>query len=423
MRAARPARRAAARVAARAPAQRRRALQVPAGQRHPVPDRVRRAGRGRACCGPGHATPFVMFVRPRNPAEETWTGRRAGVEGAVRDFGADAAFSAASSTTSWPRSSWAREEIHFPFGREPELDAAVARLLGRLRVGRAARAPRAGAARATRALTLHEMRLIKSPDEVAMLRRAAEITAEAHIGRHARRAARGASEHEIEALIDYTFRRRGGTGPGLSDDRRRRRERHHPPLRREPRRRWCAGSCCSIDAGCEVDGYTADVTRTFADRRARSRRRSGASTRRCWRRSIAAIEAVKPGATLDAIHEQVVEQLTAPHGGAGAARPGDVPALVESGAYQAVLHAPHQPLAGHGRSRRRLLLRGRRGAPARARHGADHRARPLRRAPTRRRRPSTGAWACASRTTSWSPPTATRTSPSRRRSRSPRSKR
>src|SRR5438270_10738430 len=41
---------------------------------------------------PGHATPFVLFVRPRNPAEETWTGRRAGVEGAVRDWGAHAAF-------------------------------------------------------------------------------------------------------------------------------------------------------------------------------------------------------------------------------------------------------------------------------------------------------------------------------------------
>src|SRR4051794_25656731 len=40
----------------------------------------------------GHETPFVLFVRPRDPAAETWTGRRAGVEGAVRDYGADAAF-------------------------------------------------------------------------------------------------------------------------------------------------------------------------------------------------------------------------------------------------------------------------------------------------------------------------------------------
>ena len=69
-----------------------------------------------------------------------------------------------------------------------------------------------------------------------MLRRAAEITAEAHSA--AMRAARaGGSEHEIEALIDYTFRRRGGTGPGYGTHRRRRRERDHPALRREQRRR------------------------------------------------------------------------------------------------------------------------------------------------------------------------------------------
>src|SRR5580692_6032265 len=43
---------------------------------------------------PGHLTPFVLFVRPRDPAAETWTGRRAGVEGAVTAFGADAAFPA-----------------------------------------------------------------------------------------------------------------------------------------------------------------------------------------------------------------------------------------------------------------------------------------------------------------------------------------
>src|SRR5450432_423450 len=42
---------------------------------------------------PGHATPFVLFVRPRDPAAETWTGRRAGLEGAVNVFGAAAAFS------------------------------------------------------------------------------------------------------------------------------------------------------------------------------------------------------------------------------------------------------------------------------------------------------------------------------------------
>src|SRR5215471_10809192 len=82
---------------------------------------------------PGHPeTPFVLFVRPRNPAEETWTGRRAGVEGAVRDFGANAAFSVEDLDAKLAEVVAGAEEIHFPFGRESTLDEAVARLLARL---------------------------------------------------------------------------------------------------------------------------------------------------------------------------------------------------------------------------------------------------------------------------------------------------
>src|SRR3954471_9178944 len=72
---------------------------------------------------PGHAeTPFVMFVRPRDPAAETWTGRRAGVEGVVRDHGADAAFPVAELDSRLPEILAGAEELHFPFGREPTLD-------------------------------------------------------------------------------------------------------------------------------------------------------------------------------------------------------------------------------------------------------------------------------------------------------------
>jgi Xaa-Pro aminopeptidase len=279
---------------------------------------------------PGHeAMRFVMFVRPRDPAEETWTGRRAGVEGAVRDFGADAAFTPAELDGKLAEILAGAEEIHFPFGREPALDAAVARLLGRLRVAerRGTRAPlRLVDAR----LTLHEMRLLKSPQEVAIQRRAAEITAEAHIA--AMIAARAAvGEHEIEALIDYTFRKNGGTGPG------------YPTIVGggdnatilhyvENRAPLVRGQLLLVDAGCEIDGYTADVTRTSP---------IGAGFSPAQRRlyeavletQIAAIEAVKPGATLDGIHKQVVEQLTRHMVSLGLLS-GDVPALIEAGAFK-----------------------------------------------------------------------------------------
>jgi Xaa-Pro aminopeptidase len=279
---------------------------------------------------PGHETlRFVLFVRPRNPAEETWTGRRAGVEGAVRDFGADAAFPAADLDDKLVEVLSGVEEIHFPFGREATLDAAVARLLGRLRVGerRGGRAPlRLVDAR----LSLHEMRLLKSPQEVAIQRRAAEITAEAHIA--AILAARdAANEHELEALVDYTFRKNGGTGPG------------YPTIVGgganatilhyvENRAPLVRGELLLIDAGCEINGYTADVTRTspIGARFSPAQRRLYEAV---LETQIAAIEAVKPGATLDAIHQKVVEALTRHMVSLGLLS-GDVPALVESGAFK-----------------------------------------------------------------------------------------
>ena len=278
---------------------------------------------------PGHTTPFVLFVRPRNPAEETWTGRRAGVEGAVRDHGADAAFPIADLDDKLADIVAGAEEIHYPFGREPELDAAVARLLGRLRAGER-RGRRAPVRLADARLTLHEMRLVKTPDEIATLRRAAAITAEAHVA--AIRAARiGAGEHEIEALVDYTFRREGGSGPG------------YPTIVGgganatilhyvENCAALARGQLLLIDAGCEIDGYTADVTRTSPIAAPFS-----PPQRRLYEAvldtQLAAIAAVKPGATLDGIHADVVTRLTA-HMVALGLLTGEVPALVESGAYK-----------------------------------------------------------------------------------------
>ncbi|HSZ80757.1 MAG TPA: aminopeptidase P N-terminal domain-containing protein [Polyangia bacterium] len=279
---------------------------------------------------PGHAeTPFVLFVRPRDPAAETWTGRRAGVEGAVRDFGADAAFPAGELDAKLPEIVAGAEELHFPFGREPTLDATVSRALARLRAGER-RGRRAPVRLVDARLSVHELRLVKSPDEIDVQRRAAAITAEAHTA--AMRAARpGVNEGEIEALIDYTFRRRGGTGPG------------YPTIVGggvnatilhyvENKAPLAAGQLLLVDAGCEVDGYTADVTRTFP-----AGGRFSEPQRRLYeavlQTQVAAIEAVKPGATIDAIHEQVVASLTGHLVSLGLLE-GEVPKLVESGAYK-----------------------------------------------------------------------------------------
>jgi Xaa-Pro aminopeptidase len=279
---------------------------------------------------PGHPeTPFVMFVRPRDPAAETWTGRRAGVEGAVRDFGADAAFGSAELETKLPEILAGAEDIHFPFGREPTLDTMVTRALARLRAGER-RGRRAPVRLVDARLSVHELRLVKSADELTIQRRAATITAEAHVA--AMRAARpGVNEAEIEALIDYTFRRRGGTGPG------------YPTIVGggvnatilhyvENAAPLQAGQLLLIDAGCEVDGYTADVTRTFpvGGRFTEPQRRLYEAV---LETQVAAIESVKPGVTIDAIHEQVVAGLTR-HMVALGLLQGEVSQLVESGAFK-----------------------------------------------------------------------------------------
>ncbi|MBC8133096.1 MAG: aminopeptidase P N-terminal domain-containing protein [Deltaproteobacteria bacterium] len=275
-------------------------------------------------------TPFVLFVRPRSPVDEIWTGRRAGVEGAIARFGANAAFPIGELEAKLPEILSGVEDVHVAFGHDEDWDARVLRVLGRMRAAER-RGQRAPLRLVDARLNLHEMRLIKSDVEIAQLRRAADITAEAHT--KAMRAAKGGvGEHEIEALIDYTFRRHGGTGPG------------YPSIVGggvnavilhyvENNASLEEGQLLLVDAGCEVaGGFTADVTRTFPIGRPFS-----PAQRRVYEAvldvQIAAIEAVRPGATIDAIHTQVVEQLTRKMVDLGLLE-GDVAALVEKGAYK-----------------------------------------------------------------------------------------
>jgi Xaa-Pro aminopeptidase len=274
-------------------------------------------------------TPFVMFVRPRNPADEIWTGRRAGVEGAVRNFGADIAYPIDEAEARLPELISGVTEVHYHFGREAELDERVLRLMARLRSAER-RGRRAPVRLCDARLTVHEMRLFKSPDELEVQRRAADITALAHIA--AMESARpGVHEYEIEGLIDYTFRKHGATGPG------------YPSIVGgganatilhyvENSAKLQGGQLLLVDAGGEVEGFTADVTRTFP-----IGGRFSPAQRRLYEAvldtQIAAIEAVKPGATLEAIHEQVVASLTRRLVDLGILH-GDAPALVEAGAFK-----------------------------------------------------------------------------------------
>ncbi|GEJ55944.1 aminopeptidase P N-terminal domain-containing protein [Anaeromyxobacter diazotrophicus] len=248
---------------------------------------------------------YVLFVRPRDPEKEIWTGRRAGVEGAKAAYGATEAYPVGELDQRLPALLDGAGTLWFSLGREATWDVRVGRVLCDLR-SRARAGARAPLRMADPALVLHELRLVKSEPEVRALRKAAEITAEAHLAAM-RDGQPGRREYQVQAEIEYAFRRRGGTGPGYgtivaagpnatilhyraSD----------APLK--------DGEVCLVDAGAEYDFYTADVSRTFPI--------SGSFTKAqraayevVLDAQVKAIEEVKPGATLDAIHDATVRRL------------------------------------------------------------------------------------------------------------------
>jgi len=248
---------------------------------------------------------LVLFVRPKDREREIWDGFRAGVEGAVADFGADAAHPVAEMEAKLEDYLARGGTLWYRLGFSPEWDERVVRILQKLRarVRQGIRAP--DPVRDPGAI-LHELRLVKAPEEVERLRRAAEITAEAHMA--AMRDGRpGAREYQVQSEIEYAFRRRGGSGPGYGTI-----VAAGPNATvlhyRAGDAELKSGDLCLVDAGGEFGLYTADVTRTFPV--------SGEFTkaqRKAYEVVLAAeeagIAAVKPGATIDGIHDLVTRKL------------------------------------------------------------------------------------------------------------------
>jgi len=248
----------------------------------------------------------VMFVRPRDPELEVWDGRRAGVEGACAAFGAEAAYPIDELDQHLWHLAANVDELHFSLGLDEAMDLRIASVVARLR-----RTEKKGH-RPPRAIvdpraSLHELRLHKRPEELQLLREAAAITTDAHLA--AMRAGRpGTFEYELEAMIDYTFRSRGGNGPGYSTivgAGENATILHYV----ENNRPIADGDLVLIDAGCEYDHYTADVTRTFPA----SGTFAGAG-REVYDLVLdtqkSAIALAVPGATLDQLHDHCVRRLT-----------------------------------------------------------------------------------------------------------------
>ncbi|MBI2493154.1 MAG: aminopeptidase P N-terminal domain-containing protein [Candidatus Rokubacteria bacterium] len=259
-----------------------------------------------AVFNPAHAKErYVLFVRPRDRELEIWNGSRAGVEGAVATYGADAAYPIAELDDRLREWLLDRPTVYYRLGQGAH-DGRVTRLVAELRAARA-RGHNAPVRIEDPGPLLAELRLRRSPAELARHRRACEISRDAHV--EAMRYARpGLYEYQVQAALEFVFRVNGSPRNG------------YPSIvasgpnacilhYSENRRRLEDGDLLLIDAGCEYGYHSADITRTFPVN-GRFTAPQRAIYELVLRAQLAGIAAARPGVRYEAIHEAARRVLT-----------------------------------------------------------------------------------------------------------------
>jgi len=249
--------------------------------------------------------PFTLFVQPRDKSREIWDGYRPGVEGAVADYGADEAHPVEQLLDAIPKLFEKAKRIHHVLGRRADIDARLLAALEDMR-----QRSRQGSEPASEIVDprsiLHEMRLFKEEEEIAIMREAAAISREAH--RDAARLAQpGHYEYELEAALCHAFRSRGASGPAYSPivGGGANAATLHYITNDQPLRE---GELVLIDAGAELRGYASDVTRTYPVG-GRYRGAGRAVYEVVLAAQDAALAACRPGAKLPEIHEAALRRM------------------------------------------------------------------------------------------------------------------
>jgi Xaa-Pro aminopeptidase len=249
---------------------------------------------------------YTMFVRPRDPEREIWDGRRAGVEGAKNDFGADESFPILEFDEKLHDLLDGAAVLYYRLGVNTDLDQKIIGEISRMRAinRKPIHPPQTIVDPAT---IVHEMRVLKTPDEIEIMQRAADIAAEAHC--EAMKTARaGMHEYELEALIERIFRQRGAAAPAYTSivgAGANATVLHYINNDGELR----DGDLLLIDAGAEYKGYASDITRTFP-----INGRFTQPQREIYdlvlKAQMACVEMVRPGTTHDQLKQRSIEILT-----------------------------------------------------------------------------------------------------------------
>ena len=247
----------------------------------------------------------LLFLRDRDPAQETWTGRRLGVEAAPELLGVDGARPIESLMKDLPELLQGYERLVYRTGVDEARDRDLLEVINTLR-GKARGGVRPPVELVDHVATIHELRLHKSEAELALMRRAAEVTTEAHLAAMAA-ATPGGNECEVDAIVEYTFRRRGSTGPAYTNivaGGANATILHYVQNDAE----LVDGELLLLDAGAEWDYYASDVTRTFPVN-GRFSEAQRALYEVVLRAQRAAVDHVRPGVRFVSIHEVALAEL------------------------------------------------------------------------------------------------------------------
>ena len=286
----------------------------------------------------------AVLCNPKHPEREQWDGLRLGVDAAPAALGVDAAFDVATLDAVMAEHLAGEPAVWFMFDVAPSVSARVEGWLQSLRQ-RARFGVEGPAAQRDLAPLVADLRLVKDATELATMRRAAQISAGAHARamRFCAGRLRGAPgqpqatvrEYEIEAELLHEFRRHGAQAPAYTSIVAAGANAcvlHYAAGAAELR----AGELCLIDAGCELDGYASDITRTFpADGRFTPPQRELYEIVHAAQQ--AAADATRPGARQRDAHHAAVRVLAQGMLDVGlldSARDGSVDDVIASAAYR-----------------------------------------------------------------------------------------
>ncbi|MFW1678083.1 Xaa-Pro aminopeptidase [Pontibacter sp. JAM-7] len=271
----------------------------------------------------------VMFCRNRDPLMEIWNGYRAGPEGVEAEYGMAEGHPVEQIDELLPQLLDGVERIYYAIGQDEQLDQQIRHWLNLIR-GQARQGAVAPSELVMLDHLLHEMRLFKQPEEQDLMRRAGEISAQGHI-RAMQYCRPGVYEYQLEAEILHYFMQQGCRQPAYSSivggganacvl---------HYIENSEP---LMEGDLVLIDAGCELDYYAGDITRTFPVS-GRFSPEQKALYELVLQAQLHCIEMIRPGVLWNAVHEASVQVLTEGLVALGLLQ-GEVAELIEQGAYR-----------------------------------------------------------------------------------------